>query len=199
MKFKKIVLILAVICLLLSLTACSENTKSEQDICDELKACFINEYSYLSFDDVTISVDQRQTNKGDKTDLVWASVYARNDDLQFTGNYNAMYVLYNDGWVLESYDLEDGQFNLLRSTVTEEQAETAVWNENLTNYPYLTLVNRKTELVYGKDSFYFEGSLSDGYMTTVETIEVQYSYNYGASKWNLDFVRCIYMPKKENN
>lgn len=191
MKFKTLTLILVAVCLLMSLTACSENAKPEQDISNEIKQCFQNDFAHINFDNVTVEITQRQTNKNDKTDYVWASVFASNEDLQYVGNYSAMYALYNDGWVLEYCDWDDGQFSLLRSTVTEAQAENAVWNEQLGNYPYLTLVNRNTELYYGEDIFYFEGQYSDDYLTIVDTIKVQYSYNYGISEWELDSIECI--------
>lgn len=195
MKLKKVTLILAVLCLLLFITGCADNAKSEKEICEEIEQFFLNDYSNYTFNDVTVSIDQRQTNADDKTDFVWASVYAKNDDLEFVGSYTATYVLYNDGWVLESCHLEDSDYVLLRPTVTEDQAKNAARDEFPATYDSLTCLTRYTNLDYNEDLFYFEGRYSDGYLTTADTIEVEYFYNSGTNKWALAHVYRISSSK----
>lgn len=46
-------------------------------------------------------IDKRQTNPDDKTDYVWFSFEAENDDFTCTASYMLTYVLYNEGWLFE--------------------------------------------------------------------------------------------------
>lgn len=190
MKMKKIALIMAVLCLLLSLAACSEDAVPENDVCSDIQALFLEDYSNIDFDDVSVEIDRRQTNEDDKTDYVWAFVSASNDDLQFNGAYYAEYVLYNEGWLLQEHRMESGELSLRRSTVTESQAETAVRSENLPDYDGLTLTDRITDLNYGEDLFYFEGQYTEGYLSAVDMIEVRYCYTLSGG-WDLESVDCI--------
>ena len=49
------------------------------------------------------TITKRQTNQDDKTDYVWVELTAENDAFTYQAEYELMYVLYNDGWLLEKF------------------------------------------------------------------------------------------------
>ena len=76
--------------------------KSEADIRVDIQKedrCF-SDYS-LKIKSSTIT--KRQTNQDDKTDYVWVELTAENDAFTYQAEYELMYVLYNDGWLLEKF------------------------------------------------------------------------------------------------
>lgn len=81
------------------LSACSGGSKSEKDIAKDI----VEQNSYfrtydLKLDDYTVS--KRQTNKNEKIDYVWISISGSNDDFEYIAEYELLYILYNDGWML---------------------------------------------------------------------------------------------------
>lgn len=51
------------------------------------------------------SIIKRQTNIEEKTDFVWVSIKAKNLLYQIERNFKMTYILYNEGWLLEEFDV----------------------------------------------------------------------------------------------
>lgn len=54
---------------------------------------------------VSVSVTKRQTNVNEKNDLVWADFVAENDECRYSASCLLRYGLYNEGWILDSYEV----------------------------------------------------------------------------------------------
>ena len=101
--FNRILHTMIALLLLFTLTSCgTPAAKSEADIRVDIQKedrCF-SDYS-LKIKSSTIT--KRQTNQDDKTDYVWVELTAENDAFTYQAEYELMYVLYNDGWLLEKF------------------------------------------------------------------------------------------------
>lgn len=100
--------------LILMMSGCTPSAKSEKEIVEDLQ-----ESNYF-FQGVTITdyeIIKRQTNKEDKTDIVYIHVDAGNENLSCSISYQMVYTLYNEGWILdEVYEYEPGIWEVIPLT-----------------------------------------------------------------------------------
>jgi len=105
MKRKLIALLLAMFCLT-GLTACSstpdpvgESVIKNDVVCQD--TTIYNAEMQL----VSLSIAKRQTNTEQKTDYVWVDITAENDTSRYIASCKLSYGLYNEGWMLDSYEV----------------------------------------------------------------------------------------------
>lgn len=68
---------------------------------------------------VDFTIDKRQTNS--KTDLIYGTIsFYSNDDFLVKGNYALEYGLYDDGWILDSVNMESDYTVSYEGEITEE-------------------------------------------------------------------------------
>lgn len=100
--------------LILMVSGCTPSAKSEKEIAEDLQ-----ESNYF-FRGVTITdyeIIKRQTNKDEKTDIVYIHVDAGNENLSCSISYQMVYALYNEGWILdEVYEYEPGIWEVVPLT-----------------------------------------------------------------------------------
>ena len=105
MKLRMIALTLALLCLL-GLAACGSGPKpvSENTIRNDV-VCW-DEVIYSSdLELVSLEIAKRQTNEDQKTDYVWVDIVAENEDCRYCASCKLSYGLYNDGWLLDTYEV----------------------------------------------------------------------------------------------
>lgn len=96
--------------MLLTMTACGDKipdpvseTVIKQDITCQDDTIYENDLKLTTF-----AIEKRQTNAEDKTDFVWVNACAESEDVRYNVYCKLSYGLYNDGWMLDSYEiLED--------------------------------------------------------------------------------------------
>ena len=103
---KKIVITVLSICLLYNLYGCGNDNmleRTEDQISNDIQKedDYINTYN-LEID--SISISKRQTNIEDKNDYIWCDIDASNDKFSYSAKYEITYILYNDGWDLETFN-----------------------------------------------------------------------------------------------
>ena len=183
--FRAIVLSVLIV-LFLTVSGCGMSAKTDAEVVEEIRYQFEQECSYLpTFDNISVVIDQRQTNAQEKTDYVWASIVATNDYLEYAGSCYAGYVCYNDGWALSFIDFDDFRHSVQRSTVSEEDAEKVIAEHYGGVYDEITLDYRDTNLMLESDTFIYLGTYTDGYVTVTDEIEVRYRHKLNTG-W--DFV-----------
>ena len=106
------------------------------------------------FSDYNLSIDnsditKRQTNKKDKTDYIWLDLTAGNSEFTYSASYEMMYVLYNDGWLLEYceivssdvapnwYPTENDAADIIKSDYGEYSLASSSQNGRRATYTYL--------------------------------------------------------------
>jgi len=105
-KYVKGLRILLVVITLMTLTflltACSERVVPESQIIHDIENQQL--FSKLNVAISDFDILKRQTNIDEKKDIVYVAVTADNEDYSVTRSYVLTYVLYNDDWLLETFD-----------------------------------------------------------------------------------------------
>lgn len=142
-KIRKITGIIGIIGLSLGaciLTGCSENGKNETEILND----FVQEHEELSFLDFhTLEVEKRQTNKSDKTDIIYANVIGSGPYADHSYKCKFLYNYYDEGgWILDDLTIDELEVSNISWHTDEEIEELFTENENylyITNMYYDTL------------------------------------------------------------
>lgn len=106
-RVQKRVYVIALIALfiVLVLSGCSDRAKSESEIIEDIEAC--DSFKILNAEIENLEVVKRQTDKDNRSDLVYVTVEARNDNMECTLSFILQYELYNEGWFLEGGIVRD--------------------------------------------------------------------------------------------
>ena len=158
---------------LLLLCSCDSTPreKNETEILDEItqRDQYISEYD-LSIDSYTVT--KRQTNPDNKTDYVWISLTASNDIFTYTNSYELMYVLYNDGWLLEDYDEGRESYEINNyDTITQADADQVMASSEFEQWEFYRRENSTNQAV-----FYYTASISQYYLKTEYLVAVLYEF-----------------------
>lgn len=100
---RKIIKCLLLICFCLMFGGCGGNSvRSEKEIREELQNRDVFAHESINISDFQII--KRQTDEDKKEDIVYVHVKGENADFSVVRNYKILYVLYNDGWLLENIE-----------------------------------------------------------------------------------------------
>lgn len=97
---KYIVVLICSMIALLIFSSCSSSVKNERAIIKDLS----NHPDFFNVQDIKIDklkISKRQTNKRDKTDYIWLTVFGHCNDIKYELGYQLTYKLYNKGWMLD--------------------------------------------------------------------------------------------------
>ena len=145
--------------------------KSDSEILNEISQLdsYFCEYD-LSVDSYEIT--KRQTNPDDKTDYIWISLSASNDFFTYTNSYELMYVLYNDGWLLEDYDDGHALYEVIDyNTITQADADQVMASSEFDQWEFHHRENKTNRAV-----FYYTASVSQYYLKTDYLVAVTYQF-----------------------
>ena len=115
---KRIYLPIAILIFVFLLSSCSTQPASQKEILSEIA-------EYENFNDIGMSITdfsetKRQTDKKNKTDVVWVSIVAENDYCEYQADYVLHYSEYNSGWLLENIVCEYASPYKAKTPVDEE-------------------------------------------------------------------------------
>ena len=155
--------VLLVLCMV-SLSGCSSKVIKENKVFDDIKKsdtyCSTFDFVYDSME-----VVKRMTDEEEKTDNVWVNFTCHNDDFEYTVECIVNYVLYNEGWIFEGYEVLNSNYTaLIKPTV-----ETV-----LTDFPELESV-----VEWEDDSFDLNTCMFSGYRH--ETVSEFFTWDYAHS------------------
>lgn len=165
---KSILLTMLAICMTLGLTSCGGSTKGKTE--NQVKTDISEVLSQGTFSGYNLnvssfSVSKRQTNTEDKTDFVWCDVTAtgtiyETDEFSCSIECEVTYVLYNDGWQLDTYTCEIVPSSIKPlSYPTQEKVEYAAKHPDFDFIPTRVEIHdmiqkSDTEVVYPVDRYY---------------------------------------------
>jgi len=161
-KVGNLFLAMLLILLLSSCNGYSEKSENEILIDVTIEDSFFSDYS-LSTDESTVV--KRQTNNDDKTDYVWLDVTASNEDFTYQASYELIYVLYNDGWLLEEYTKTNSYIEPKSYPSLEDAIE--IMSSNFEDYEFFSDSQGLNSVSYSfqrKESYHY---LSTNYITDV--------------------------------
>lgn len=153
-----------------------EKAMSDEEVLEMIEIHAEDYYSSCNFDGWDVILDKRQIDIENKVDYVWASATASSDLLYLDLDYCATFVQYNDGWHMENIEVEDYDYSILRSTITEEDAREYVEEE--TEYDEFWFVDNETNLDSGRDYYTYQGTRYSEYLgrEVTDTIEVRFEF-----------------------
>ncbi|MBQ2661760.1 MAG: hypothetical protein IJF80_03800 [Clostridia bacterium] len=87
-------------------SACSgtKAVKEDSEVAEDVMN-YVALYHECDFSLDSYSIQKRQTNPENKTDYVWIEIVATNEECNYVANYEVEYVLYNEGWLIETCQL----------------------------------------------------------------------------------------------
>lgn len=192
-KRKRYIKALFLFLVLFLLTGCAKKEKSDKEIISDLTQYFVEDHTsfHLQFDQVDGKVEKRQTNEKDKTDYAWVRITAENEVVNIQCLYKATYILYNDEWKLETCDTEEYTYEILKTTVTEEEAFSYVKENYINKYEEIILQNRITDISgeFGWDTFIYEASYREGLVKKYDVIEVVFEFNDVLKVWEFSNIK----------
>ena len=107
--------------MVLSLGGCGNTIKNEDEILQDLQIeCDV--FAKYGLEISSITITNRKTNSEGKSDVVYCSIVAENDDMKYTCNYIITYFLYDQGWLVENIDNNSMHFTPLSTSITLSQA-----------------------------------------------------------------------------
>lgn len=103
--------VLLVICLF-GLSGCSSKCVKENEVFEDIKKsdtyCSTYDFAYDSMEIV-----KRMTDEEEKKDDVYVNFKCHNDDFEYMVECIAHYVLYNEGWIFENYEILNSDYAAL--------------------------------------------------------------------------------------
>ncbi len=172
MKLSKHFLIVLFVVLISALTACGGiGVKTDDEISADIQT---NDEYFGSFDLAveSIEISKRQTNEADKTDYVWATIYASNDEFSYTADYSMTYVLYNDGWQLEEFYLENQSYlGSHPESVEQAEADQAIADMGYNDIEFIDRTEYDNQVV-----FLYSASKTEYYLKTVYDVSLVYEF-----------------------
>lgn len=149
--------------------------------------CLKNYSSDASYTLDKFEIEKRQTTLETKTDIVYASFTAVQEKgiKSLSGKCILNYVLYNDGWALDSGELKDVQVAALKASNVTEEALLEIVRQQL-GYPNaenLKVYDRKTDLPQCTDVYCVTFEDKHTYMTEYFDVNMVYQL-YQGNDWN---------------
>ena len=135
-----------------------------------------NEFVTHNIDITKIETIKRQTNVSDKEDIIYIHVEGQSEDFSVTRNYKLLYVLYNEGWLLESMEPYVGE-GYYDSIIALHGVDSKIVEEDFSN----TYTERNVEVLSFDSSYrgtnlsYIENVTFDGTLDQYyEDVQVEY-------------------------
>lgn len=98
------------------LTGCGKASKSGDEIIADIK----DAVPFISYEELEITkyeILKRQTSQEDKTDIIYITLDVENEKIRGQLSYKLTYILYNDGWELETTEIyADGKHGFVPLT-----------------------------------------------------------------------------------
>lgn len=131
MKMKRTIITICISVLFgFMLVACKKQIKTEDEIA---KDAIERDKSFISYDLFVDSfqVIKRNTDENGGTDNIIIGVNASNDDFTYYGEYSLQYVLYDNGWLIDNFNIDNSSYFAKHpEDVTEADAEKILKERN---------------------------------------------------------------------
>lgn len=165
---------------LMMFTGCGVNAKNESEIKTDLQ----NHSDFYSVQDVSIdklSIIKRQTNQNGKTDYIYVTVLASNDNIECELSYELHYELYNDGWVLDNvFPYNEDSWKISPLVGPEQAIADEAVSSQYSNYSFVRSEPDIENLSY---AFYYTATKDYEYMCQEMEIEVSCNFNEKLAQW----------------
>ena len=190
---KSILMIILIMTVTLMLAGCSSVPKEEeiqQDLESFSDKAFLDDGEKID----SLTIEKRDTDKKNKSDLVWCTIVTEKDDVSYEKEVTLSYYLYDKaGWTLEDYKVADqGKWNIipLSGITVDNQA----WEILDSEISQLTIKSQNTDLEKKTDQITMDIVL-DGEIESVSgTLVADYTFD---KAWNLSSLSEKYSLRPE--
>lgn len=168
---QKIVLIALAVFIILSLCGCGEKTKSESEILEDISEYdeFIFEYGV---EIASSNITKRQTNEDEKTDYVFVELNGSTETFDYSAEYELMYELYNDGWMLENIEKTTYSYTASHpEDVLQSDADAIIESMEYDEWEFESREESENLIV-----FHYETSENIHYLMTSYLVDISYSF-----------------------
>lgn len=179
-KVAHIVLLCILVLLILLLTGCSPAAPG----IDKIKSDVQNQYAVLKERNMTITsfqIEKRQTDVENKRDIVYIALEASGDGFTFNAKMQAVYRLYNEGWLLDYVSSSSAEYMPTRG-VDEARPSSEYPNKKFE----MNLLDRYTDLQNGTDTFYFSIGYTARMYKATGNYTFLYQWNKHSGSWELE-------------
>lgn len=204
---KSILMIILIMTVTLMLAGCSSVPKEEeiqQDLESFSDKAFLDDGEKID----SLTIEKRDTDKKNKSDLVWCTIVTEKDDVSYEKEVTLSYYMYDKaGWTLEDYKVADqGKWNIiplsgvketdLRSnlvgkTITVDNQSWEILDSEISQ---LTIKSQNTDLEKKTDQITMDIVL-DGEIESVSgTLVADYTFD---KAWNLSSLSEKYSLRPE--
>ena len=176
---KKSIITLLTLSLILGLIGCGNTIKNEEEIIQDLQ----NQCDIIQQHDLKISnleMTNRKTDTKGKSDTVYCTITAQNENMKYLCDYTLNYFLYDQGWILDSIDRDNKQFVPLHSPITLSQVyEDSKQELEVINYEY------QTNFSFDREEIKLDNNTHLFYFTNdTKTLQFVIDYDFDG-KWYL--------------
>lgn len=204
---KSILMIILIMTVTLMLAGCSSVPKEEeiqQDLESFSDKAFLDDGEKID----SLTIEKRDTDKKNKSDLVWCTIVTEKDDVSYEKEVTLSYYLYDKtGWTLEDYKVADqGKWNIiplsgvkeadLRSNLVGKTitVDNQAWEILDSEISQLTIKSQNTDLEKKTDQITMDIVL-DGEIESVSgTLVADYTFD---KAWNLSSLSEKYSLRPE--
>lgn len=204
---KSILMIILIMTVMLMLAGCSSVPKEEeiqQDLESFSDKAFLDDGEKID----SLTIEKRDTDKKNKSDLVWCTIVTEKDDVSYEKEVTLSYYLYDKaGWTLEDYKVADqGKWNIvplsgvkeadLRSNLVGKTitVDNQAWEILDSEISQLTIKSQNTDLEKKTDQITMDIVL-DGEIESVSgTLVADYTFD---KAWNLSSLSEKYSLRPE--
>lgn len=204
---KSILMIILIMTVTLMLAGCSSVPKEEeiqQDLESFSDKAFLDDGEKID----SLTIEKRDTDKKNKSDLVWCTIVTEKDDVSYEKEVTLSYYLYDKaGWALEDYKVADqGKWNIiplsgvkeadLRSNLVGKTitVDNQAWEILDSEISQLTIKSQNTDLEKKTDQITMDIVL-DGEIESVSgTLVADYTFD---KAWNLSSLSEKYSLRPE--
>lgn len=204
---KSILMIILIMTVTLMLAGCSSVPK-EEEIQQDLESFSDNAFLDDGEKIDSLTIEKRDTDKKNKSDLVWCTIVTEKDDVSYEKEVTLSYYLYDKaGWTLEDYKVADqGKWNIiplsgvkeadLRSNLVGKTitVDNQAWEILDSEISQLTIKSQNTDLEKKTDQITMDIVL-DGEIESVSgTLVADYTFD---KAWNLNSLSEKYSLRPE--
>lgn len=197
---KKINLLLLIAFSVIFLVSCGKKVADEQQIQIDLEG--FTQESILSDDEkiVEIIIDKRQTQKDEKSDIVWCTVRTEDKRCKYEKSFVLTYSLYDEGgWILDEVLINDKSVWVITPLIGVNDDDISasligidvtvngeIWHVTKDNMKSISIDSHETDLELQKDAVTATLTIDDLVEEASGQLIINYNFNHGS--WIMDSI-----------
>lgn len=197
---KRFLFVLLSIVISMLMVGCNKNVVNEKQIKADLEAYTKKDFFEDGEKIIEITINERQTNKEEKLDMVWCTVLTKDERCAYEKSFVLLYSLYDeDGWMLDNATINNRNEWVVTPLVGVSDDEITysldgvnitvndeIWYVETDNIKNVSVEERKTNLEAKTDIVTVNVTVDDLVEEANGQLLINYTFKNG--KWEIDSV-----------